>query len=74
MEFPNAEVKAITAKIGSGVITLAFEVKLDEVSLETAQALAVYADKDHGKVELRIIPQQPPLIAVRTFSAVAEQS
>ena len=61
MEFPSCKVKSVRADIANGEITIAFSMAFNDQALEAAEALSQYADKDMGKVEVRIIPQQPPL-------------
>jgi hypothetical protein len=59
MEFPVAKVKAIRADIGAGKLHLAFEIKLDERTLELAQALAAGADASGGHASLEVELAQP---------------
>lgn len=61
MEFLQCKVKSVKADIVAGEITIAFTLKLNDDSLESAEALSLYVDKDQGKVEVRVIPDQPPL-------------
>jgi hypothetical protein len=71
MEFPSVKVKGVKANFAAGEINLTFSAPLNDELLEMAEQLAVYAGKDMGYVELRIIPQQPPLVGVemKTFQA-----
>jgi hypothetical protein len=66
MEFKNVEVKSVKANIGNKELTLTFALALDEASLAEAQELAVYDDKEHGRVDLTIVPKMPPLIPVNS--------
>lgn len=61
MEFKNAHVKSVKADIGSGELTVSFRMALGPNLMEAAR-LAIYVDKDHSNVELRVIPLQPALI------------
>jgi ribosomal protein L16/L10AE len=61
MEFPQCKVKSVKADIVAGEISIAFTLKLNDDSLEAAEALSMYVDKDQGKVEVRVIPDQPLL-------------
>ena len=61
MEFPQAKVKSIRADLVNKEITISFTVGLNEESQRAAEDLSQYVDKDMGKVEVRIIPQQLPL-------------
>jgi hypothetical protein len=61
MEFPHCQVKSVKADIAAGEIRIAFSLALNDDSMETAQALSMYVDKDRGKVEVRVIPEQLPL-------------
>ncbi len=65
MEFPQCTVKSVKADIAIGELILTFKVKINDDSMEEAVALAYYVDKDQGKVELRIIPEQPSLLTER---------
>jgi len=75
MEFLQCKPTGVKADIASGELKLTFSVKLNDENMEAAEALALYVDKDDGKVELRIIPQQPPLKGLLPTSAglVAEE-
>ena len=75
MEFPQCKVKSVKADIAAGELKIAFSLAINDENMEAAEALALYVDKDDGKVELRIIPQQPPLKGLLPTSAglVAEE-
>jgi hypothetical protein len=62
MEFPNAKVSAVKANFVTGVISFTIQVAISDEMQSSAEDLAHYVDKDAGKVEVRIIPQQPALI------------
>jgi hypothetical protein len=57
-----ARVKAVRADVGRQELTLVFSVRLDEESLDAAQELAQFLDKDAGDVEIKISPRQIPLL------------
>jgi hypothetical protein len=61
MEFPGCKVKSVKADIANGELTISFGMTLNDDSLAAAEALGLYVDKDAGKVEVRVIPNQPPL-------------
>ena len=61
MEFPYCKVKSVKADIANGDLTISFKMAINDVNMETAEALGLYVDKDQGEVELRIIPRQTPL-------------
>ena len=61
MIFKKAQVTNVTANIGKGEIKLTFSVSVTEI--QTAAELALYTDKENGKVTLEIMPWQPELLA-----------
>lgn len=65
MDITFCKVTAVKADFASGTLKFSFETKLNEAALAEAEALAMYVDKDAGRVEVRIIPQQLPLIDTR---------
>ena len=56
MIFKKAQVTNVTANIGKGEIKLTFTVPVTEI--QTAAELALYTDREHGKVTLNIMPWQ----------------
>jgi hypothetical protein len=61
MIFPYCRVTGVKADIANGEIKLTFSAVLNDENMENAERLGLYASKDAGKIELRIIPQQPGL-------------
>jgi hypothetical protein len=59
MRFLNARVKGVKADVAAGSITISFSVPLE--SLETAEEVARYCDKDAGAVAIVIDPMQIPM-------------
>lgn len=56
MEFV-CQVKAIKADIAKKEITLSFTVDMNDENMESADDLSFYVDKEHGEVELKILPR-----------------
>jgi spore maturation protein SpmB len=67
MEFPQAKVKSIKADLVNKEITISFTVSLNDDSQAAAENLSQYVDKDMGKVEVRVIPQQLPMVMTATL-------
>jgi hypothetical protein len=61
MDFPNCKVKSVKADIANGQLTIVFRMKLIDENMDNAVALSLYADKDAGEVEVRVVPRQMPL-------------
>jgi len=59
MNFPNAKVKSVKADIAAGEIRISFSLPLNEDNLEAASRLALFVEKDAGKVEVSVVPNQP---------------
>ena len=64
MKFYNAYLKAVRANLTKGEITISFTVSSHEENLVTAQDLSTYADKEHGAVEVSIVPRQIRLTGI----------
>ncbi len=58
MLFQTANIKSVKADLAKGEITVSFVVDIDQENMETAHALAVFADNDAGDVEVTIHPRQ----------------
>ena len=61
MQFLKCKVNSVKANIATGELTIAFSMNINDGVMEAAESLALYVDKDAGKVELRVLPDQPPL-------------
>ncbi|TRZ51170.1 hypothetical protein D4S03_05525 [bacterium] len=74
MKFQQCKVKSIKADIANGELTISFGMAIDDDSMETAERLAIYVGKDASKVEVRVVPQQPPLVGMLTTEAEKDDS
>lgn len=61
MKFTKCQVKTARLNMATSEITISFSMDYNEPNLETAVALSQYIDEKRGKVEVQVIPDQPPL-------------
>jgi hypothetical protein len=71
MEFPSATVTSVKANFATKRITIAFTLAINEDSMEAAEELADYTEKDAGKVDLVFTPRQLPLFTAAARAAAA---
>lgn len=50
-------VKSIKADVAKKEITFSFSTDMNDENMETASELAFYVDKEHGDVEVKILPR-----------------
>ena len=62
MEFNAAAVKSIKANLASKEISITFSIALNDENMLAAEILAVYTEKNAGKVDVTIGRRWSPLL------------
>jgi len=76
MEFPFIKIKAVKANYATRRGSITPDFPISDESEAAAEELAAYIGKDGSLVEVRFIPQQPPLLSLApvTTEEVADEA